>query len=60
MGSRWDQLGIPNPGSREATKQGCLCPVLDNEHGLGFIYDGDRVFWISGDCPLHVRKTQPL
>jgi len=25
----------PNPGSDEAIKLGCKCPVLDNEHGAG-------------------------
>lgn len=27
---------IPNPGSEEARKQGCLCPVVDNEFGKGY------------------------
>jgi len=39
-----------NPGSPEAIKAGCLCPVLDNYHGLGL---GDGKFWINADCPLH-------
>ena len=25
--------GAPNPGSPEAVKLGCICPVLDNCHG---------------------------
>ena len=44
---------VPNPGSEEAIKQGCTCPVLDNNYGEGFPYDGETCFYISGDCPLH-------
>lgn len=45
----------PNPGSREALAQGCICAVLDNEHGRGCYTDeaGNPQFWISGGCPLH-------
>ncbi len=45
----------PNPGSEEAVALGCLCPVLDNEHGRGAYLDatGKPVFWINEDCPLH-------
>lgn len=28
---------IPTPGSDEAIKIGCTCPVMDNAHGKGFI-----------------------
>ena len=27
---------IPTPGSDEAIKMGCTCPVMDNAHGKGF------------------------
>lgn len=47
---------IPNPGSDEALYQGCICPVLDNYYGEGFMIDGERQFWISEDCPLHNQK----
>jgi len=43
----------PNPGSDAALKQGCTCPVLDNGRGIGFVVDGERQFWVNGDCPLH-------
>jgi len=54
---------IPNPGSDDAVKQGCTCPVLDNSHGKGFPYpnnDGEMVqcFWISDTCPLHSNATK--
>lgn len=45
----------PNPGSDEAVKQGCTCPVLDNRRGLG-VY-GDN-FYINADCPLHGDKEK--
>lgn len=44
---------IPNPGSDEAIKQGCTCPVLDNNHGKGF---SKNMFYMSMDCPLHGIK----
>ncbi len=44
---------IPNPGSDEALYQGCICPVMDNFHGQGWFFRGNRQFWIALDCPLH-------
>ena len=38
-----------NPGSKEAIKAGCQCPVLDNNHGKGF----NGQFWLNIFCPLH-------
>ncbi len=46
-------LEVPNPGSDEAIKKGCICAVLDNRHGLGAFDFGDGVFWITSGCPLH-------
>ena len=43
----------PNPGSDEAIKQGCKCPVLDNAHGRGCDW-GEGIFWINELCPIHV------
>ena len=43
---------IPNPGSDEARKQGCNCPVLDNDHGIGGSYKS-RGWIIRLDCKLH-------
>lgn len=33
----WKKLGIANPGSDDALKDGCVCPVLDNAHGKGYM-----------------------
>lgn len=43
---------VPNPGSDEAIAQGCTCPVLDNEHGRGYM-GIPNVFVRSEKCPLH-------
>jgi len=55
MKLRKQNVPILNPGSREAIKAGCTCPVLDNEYGEGAYIglDGKPLFWIDPDCPLH-------
>lgn len=54
----------PKPGSDEAVKLGCACPVMDNHHGAGFPAldeDGGRrtAYWIAAQCPLHGTKPYP-
>ena len=49
---------VPNPGSDEAIKQGCICAVLDNRHGLGAFDSGDGTFWITQGCILHDPKVK--
>lgn len=41
-----------NPGSDEAQEQGCLCPVMDNGHGRGYM-GLPGIFVMREDCPLH-------
>lgn len=41
----------PNPGSDEALDQGCTCPVLDNNHGRGYMGPGE--FVVTEGCPIH-------
>ncbi len=48
----------PNPGSDAAIEAGCTCPVLDNAHGNGFLWDGAKVFWITDSCPLHGKRNK--
>lgn len=45
----------PNPGSAEAIKKGCRCPVLDNNYGRGVPWGGEGafMFWYTADCPVH-------
>ena len=44
-----------NPGSKEAVEAGCLCPIIDNNKGIGAYMraDGQPVWWYNGDCPIH-------
>ena len=49
----------PNPGSDEAIKEGCTCPVLDNRHGAGGDGAGRSQFWVTEGCPLHDKKEAP-
>lgn len=53
----------PNPGSEDAIKQGCTCPVMDNFYGRGIPVKAEEggvevAFWMNGDCPLH-GKPEP-
>lgn len=48
----------PAPGSIAAGNLGCLCPVLDNAHGRGYLggvkdRSGKTVYVIRDDCPMH-------
>lgn len=45
-------MTVPNPGSPEAVKQGCKCPVLDNARGNGYMLQ-PGVFVYTEGCPLH-------
>jgi hypothetical protein len=57
MRSRWDQRGVPNPGSIEALDRGCRCPHYDNHRGRGFPLNHELVFFINEDCPLHAMAN---
>lgn len=51
------------PGSDEAIKAGCTCPVMDNAHGKGYLggvkdEDGNTVFVYNGDCPIHIQNLK--
>jgi hypothetical protein len=48
-----DKANTPNPGSPEAVAAGCICPVLDNNHG-SFAPFADEGWWLNGRCPVHV------
>ena len=49
----------PNPGSKEAQNMGCLCPVLDNAKGKGYM-GIEGVFVYRQDCPIHCANGQAL
>lgn len=43
------------PGSHRARRAGCTCPIINNAYGRGIdTGGGDRIFYYSGDCPVHV------
>lgn len=52
----------PKPGSKEAIKMGCICPIVDNHYGLG--YSGpygistpeNPIFIVNENCPIHGNK----
>jgi len=45
----------PAPGSDEAAKLGCTCPVLDNGHGRG--YKGmPGIYVYNAACPVHAAQ----
>lgn len=51
------------PGSEEAIAAGCSCPVMDNAHGKGYMGgvkgdDGNTVFIVSSECPLHGEQAK--
>lgn len=49
-----------NPGSKEAVKKGCCCPIMDNRQGLGIYEDkkGNRIFVINMECKIHGKKEE--
>lgn len=47
-----DYDNVPNPGSDEALKLGCKCPVLDNNHGRGHRGEPNSFICVA-DCPVH-------
>ena len=42
--------GLFAPGSRGAIDRGCLCPVLDNAHGVGYLGVEGMYVYVEG-CP---------
>ena len=51
----------PFPGSDEAVRSGCTCPIVDNGHGRGFLGDGRKFGWVlNGDCPIHGHRVEEM
>ena len=38
----------------ETAARGCTCPT----HGLGFLHNGQRCYYISGDCPFRLGTNE--
>lgn len=51
-------MSLPNPGSTVARTQGCKCPMIDNQYGLGAYMDmkGTPHYIIDPKCPMHGDK----
>ena len=49
---RTDEMAKPNPGSPAARAGGCICAVLDNNHGRYAPWPPDG-WWVTEGCPLH-------
>lgn len=47
----------PKPGSDTALNAGCICAVLDNNHGKWAPWPPDG-WWITGGCPVHDRRVK--
>ena len=47
------QVGTPPPGSPEAIELGCLCAVIDNNYGRGFVIHGYKHWVYNQECPIH-------
>jgi hypothetical protein len=46
------------PGTLAAQKAGCLCPVIDNAYGKGYL-GMDGVYVYNEECPIH-SLSEPL
>lgn len=45
---------VPPPGSPAAIDAGCLCPVLDNGHGRGYMPGPTGPLYVyNEECPVH-------
>lgn len=54
----WDR-SVPNPGSPDAVRRGCTCPIEDNQHGLGSDPAFGDGFEVAVNCPLHGPGRSP-
>jgi hypothetical protein len=48
----------PNPGSDAAIAAGCICAVMDNNHGQYPPHPPDG-WWIAHGCPVHHPTARP-
>lgn len=50
---------VPPPGSPAAIDAGCLCPVLDNGHGRGYMPGPTGPLYVyNEECPVHGTRTK--
>ena len=48
---------VPNPGSKEAREQGCLCPIIDNEHGKGYLGNGEQFGFVINEYTKFINHS---
>ena len=50
---------LGSPGSDKAVGYGCTCPVMDNNNGAGFPYNGSTSYYINSGCTIHgdIKET---
>ena len=58
----WKMKNKHNPGSDEAIKAGCSCPIMDNRYGGGTYYVGSKepAFWYDSECRYHKGNDDKL
>lgn len=53
----------PNPGSEDALRLGCRCPVMDNNHGQYPPFpageDREEGWYVSMRCMVHAWPEKP-
>ena len=50
---------IPTPGSDEAIDLGCICPIMDNSYGEGYM-GMEGVFVYNAGCSLHGESLREV
>lgn len=50
---------IPDPGTEEAIEMGCICPVMDNNYGEGYM-GMEGVFVFNCNCPVHGDEIKQI
>jgi hypothetical protein len=54
-------MGLPNPGSHQAFRHGCVCHMLLNQFGLGSDMSGVSRHWIvNPSCSMHTTITRKV
>ena len=51
-------ISWPPPGTTEAQKEGCNCPIEDNKYGVGVEHGSEVLYWVRTDCPVHGKNVK--
>lgn len=59
MGEHPLRYGL-RPGSPEAQREGCTCPVMDNHYGRGYWGNAEKYGYVhNAECPVHGFPESP-